>query len=405
MCLDSNNFCIHNCKCKPELNASSINMPEILNGLTELYLSAGSKFARGQKSCRKIMADFRNHVSILVETWEDEDAFRGPRFRPLPNLRVLRFNLGNTRSNDYPSAGPKAILQELLNSTPKLEELTLCMHEESQDWELSSKTLKILKYSVWLYPHEESDHPRPEPPKVHSFPSKILGRFSKYLEKLELGFPYFAEPQGYAKIVDISFPNLTHLTIHEGYKYDVDDFLDSTHLPKLTHLSIAGMLSTRQLGHPGITSLALVSDTCYLRNETAASEIVDFFPSVTKFKLTLEVKHYTGTEGSRTKLGKTMVAFGAWALANGQVVVQGVTPEVVAAILAGLTEWRGLKNTSILFKTSEKFDNFVLTDRIRDELVACRAIRHIDLSGFSMDEQTRNDLTELIARWNLPVSC
>lgn len=66
--------------------------------------------------------------------------------------------------------------------------------------------------------------------------------------------------------------------------------------------------------------------------------------SVTEFKLKLKLKTYTEVcTGiiAISKLRDTMAAFRYWALARGQVGIKGVTSELVAAILDGITEWRG----------------------------------------------------------------
>lgn len=44
----------------------------------------------------------------------------------------------------------------------------------------------------------------------------------------------------------------------------------------------------------------------------------------------------------------------------------------------------GLKNTAVRLIEPSEFDNFEFSDRLRDALVACRTIRHIEMSGFSV---------------------
>lgn len=58
-------------------------------------------------------------------------------------------------------------------------------------------------------------------------------------------------------------PNLTHLTIHDADMYDMKDFLDMNHLPKLTNLSIRGgrisqLFKTCDRRHAGIKSLDIL---------------------------------------------------------------------------------------------------------------------------------------------------
>lgn len=72
---------------------------------------------------------------------------------------------------------------------------------------------------------------------VYSFPSRVLERFSKSLEKLELGFPDFAEPQGYVKlkVCALLVTFLLHISVEKLCVY-ICNYLIITHL--YTHIVI-----------------------------------------------------------------------------------------------------------------------------------------------------------------------
>lgn len=52
--------------------------------------------------------------------------------------------------------------------------------------------------------------------------------------------------------------------------------------------------------------------------------------------------------------------------------------------------YTGSRNTSLGFQKSQEFDDFELTNHIRDALVACSSIGQIDMSGFSVRSQWFN---------------
>lgn len=145
--------------------------------------------------------------------------------------------------------------------------------------------------------------------------------------------------------MNFSAPNLTHLTILDADKYDLENFLDVTHLPKLTNLSvrhyrISQLFQTSQRCHEEVKSLELdISTYCYQKDALVASAIAHLFPSVTEFKVKLKVETYT--ELFTTDLAEAVGSFRAWELAKGEIIVNGVSPDVVAAVLEGVTRWRG----------------------------------------------------------------
>ncbi|XP_035711810.1 uncharacterized protein LOC118437120 [Folsomia candida] len=272
--------------------------------------------------------------------------------------------------------------------------------------ELSGTTLKILKYR-YVDRNKSYRISNLDPyyvPWIDFSLSKILERFANSLEKLELGPSDFET----AQILNFSALHLTHLNIHDAEQYDLKNFLDVAHVPKLTHLSvrhhhISQLFKTCHVSHSAVMSLELDTSTyCNKEDILAAAKIAYIFPSVTEFKIILKVEPYP--EVFTTDLAEAMGSFRSWELNRGVIVIEGVSPDVAAAVMEGLMEWRCLKNTSLRFKKSPEFDNFEMTDRVRDALVSCRSIRHIDMSRLSMDEQARNDLKELIARWNLKIS-
>lgn len=119
-------------------------------------------------------------MPILIESWGNEGALKAPKFHPLPNLKVVSFKLiGDKWKNNHLSVGPRAILQELLNSAPKLEELIITVNNANPDLELSSTKLKTLKYNVTFNSKGFFNLP-------NSVLSQILERFANSLEMLEL---------------------------------------------------------------------------------------------------------------------------------------------------------------------------------------------------------------------------
>ncbi|OXA48099.1 hypothetical protein Fcan01_17276 [Folsomia candida] len=385
-------FLDYNCDCMPNFgrilkadpqSLDTISMSAISNLLTELHLSAGDQVCVGRGSPGVRHRTLPNRFSILVDGWGNADSLSAPNIRPFPNLRVLYFKLWGECHPHYPTVGQKAILQGLLNISPKI--LKYRYVDRNKSYRISN----LDPYYV---------------PWIDFSLSKILERFANSLEKLELGPSDFET----AQILNFSALHLTHLNIHDAEQYDLKNFLDVAHVPKLTHLSvrhhhISQLFKTCHVSHSAVMSLELDTSTyCNKEDILAAAKIAYIFPSVTEFKIILKVEPYP--EVFTTDLAEAMGSFRSWELNRGVIVIEGVSPDVAAAVMEGLMEWRCLKNTSLRFKKSPEFDNFEMTDRVRDALVSCRSIRHIDMSRLSMDEQARNDLKELIARWNLKIS-
>lgn len=86
-------------------------------------------------------------------------------------------------------------------------------------------------------------------------------------------------------------------------------------------------------------SLELDTSTyCNKEDILAAAKIAYIFPSVTEFKIILKVEPYP--EVFTTDLAEAMGSFRSWELNRGVIVIEGVSPDVAAAVMEGLMEWR-----------------------------------------------------------------
>lgn len=135
-------FLDYNCDCMPNFgrilkadpqSLDTISMSAISNLLTELHLSAGDQVCVGRGSPGVRHRTLPNRFSILVDGWGNADSLSAPNIRPFPNLRVLYFKLWGECHPHYPTVGQKAILQGLLNISPKVEELNMSMFDGCAD--------------------------------------------------------------------------------------------------------------------------------------------------------------------------------------------------------------------------------------------------------------------------------
>ncbi|XP_021966086.2 uncharacterized protein LOC110861290 isoform X2 [Folsomia candida] len=339
--------------------------PEISKFLTKLVIKIEEivlpKLGEGWNTFK-----FRNRLGILVEKWGDDEA---PQFRSYPNLKTLVCIIRSPwRKGCHVGVGASTIVQGLLNSAPNLAEVKTRINFYP-DFTLCKK-LKILKY--------EFDRMRiyPDPPAV----SKMLNTCSNSLVRLTLdGFQGADKTNKLAQISNYFAPNLTHLTIVYSEVNFLLSCLDVAHLPKLTHFAIKGIVCA-------------YVDT---RDVQAAAKIVHLYPSVTKFKMS--VGH-----GARNfeHLKEMLNSFGEWNLSMGKIVMSSfMRAEHVAAVLEGMAGWRGLQNTTLHFRKG-----LVMFDRARNALLSCGSIRHIYVHGAKMVQEDREDLRELIAQRNLPIS-
>ncbi|XP_035715594.1 uncharacterized protein LOC118438882 [Folsomia candida] len=390
--------CVRNCKCQSKNPAcfSVIVMPEVSKILARLEIYTDNVYGPRLNETWTGY-NFRNRLSILVEKWGDDDLMGAPRFLPLPNLRSLSFQGRDSLPNKENSAGEVTIFQGILNSTPNLEEVAITANFYP-DFAPCTK-LKILKY--------KSICGQTSGKSADKFPlSEMLAKCPNSLEKFTLGV--WEEPVGQcvpvanSEILSFGLLNLSHLVIKAAELYEIEDI---SRLPKLTHLtlktvtygvSMSKMFQNYHSRHKGITRLELEFMPSEDEQDTQAAEkIVKLFPGVTQFKINLD---------GAQNLAKTMRPFRAWRLASGEVNIEEVkSADVVAAVLEGLAEWRGLRNTKLVFR--ETYQGFILqmSDRVRDALVLCSSISNIHL-GIPMDKETRTDLNAFIAKYNLPIS-
>ncbi|OXA48533.1 Oligoribonuclease [Folsomia candida] len=342
-------------------------------------------------------------------------------FRPLPNLKVFSLRMFSGCRNPSSRAQMSTICQNLINSSPNLEEFEL----HSTFYVDLTACGKLKKFTFNYDPTGSFEFEISETTKMlesgrTSLESLILNYTMENDDSIELNF---------------YFPNLTHLQTNAADVYVLKDSVNTTNLPKLTHFSmstidypfqfeISGMLSRYHLRHVGITSLDICCKNHFPRignNEDgeAARRLVDLFPSVKELKFNLKIVVFRDYDQYFFDLMEIMRSFGEWELSRGEVdfhlkACQG--PEIndhherdfvslfIIAVLRGMTGWTGLANTSLKFSTDwRRPAEFRLLDEVRDAILSCRTIRSLAISGLLMDAETKNNLETFIREQNLPI--
>lgn len=165
--------------------------------------------------------------------------------------------------------------------------------------------------------------------------------------------------------MDFVLPNLVHLTITAADVYRIEDSLNTTNLPELTHLSVSFyrcrdlsvMAAYQHAHHDGITVFH-VGCTTHVEssdeNGHSAVKLDNNFPAVDEFKLKLRMRLGDNVEHDFRTLKEAMESLGGWRLKSGQVDVQFVgyqtngidlyevfASKVMIAMLDGLKGWKG----------------------------------------------------------------
>ncbi|XP_035711966.1 uncharacterized protein LOC110855379 [Folsomia candida] len=238
--------------------------------------------------------------------------------------------------------------------------------------------------------------------------------------------------------LDFHFPNLTHLKLEASMAYEIEDSLNITNLPKLTHLwisasnNISVMIENYHSRHAGITSLH-VGCAFYPENENndgqASVKLVNLFPAVNKFKLNVAIEFILHEDPfnpySRLQfdvqaqdllsLKETLQSLAGWGLTCGGHVeiklnwLRGYCPPedldlVGTSVLQGVSEWRGLENTDVKFVNNWVGGQFALLDGMRDALLSCRTIRSVTCDEFEMSENDAAEFYAFIGENNLPMN-
>ncbi|XP_035707617.1 uncharacterized protein LOC118435540 [Folsomia candida] len=178
---------------------------------------------------------------------------------------------------------------------------------------------------------------------------------------------------------------------------------------------ISKMVETYHLRHTGITSLE-VGCTHYAEfvnvDGQTAGKLVTLFPGVKEFKLKLGIGSWSDWYGPEDflNLKEIMRSLSDWALTSGKVEIRikrvrkDLNEKFIIAVLEGMTEWKGLKNTSLRFYGCNVREKFRILDAMRAAILACNTIRNVAIEGFPIDDKPLEAFREFIRENNLSVS-
>ncbi|XP_035712385.1 uncharacterized protein LOC110855760 isoform X1 [Folsomia candida] len=420
--------CYDICKCPPDLTNLLSNfvllLPQISDQLETLRFFHVNAFEPLQEIWSSY--DFRNLTQILIKVnglCLDKRAPPPPtmaKFRALPNLKVFHVEMWPEVRNSLLMTVVTTIFQNLVNSAPNLEDFYL---DAMFYLDLTPcGKLKTFRHNYFSMAGFQLQIPEM---------TKMLASCRNSVENLTL------ENAGWSDDpmeLNFRFPNLTHLKLKAGYVYNINDSLNVTNLPKLTHFSItsidtssecdiAMMLENYNSRHVGITSLHVgCSHNPEIGNNwdgPAGDLLVNMFLAVTELKLCMLMEFYSDFDQYFLPLGETLRSFGNWELTRGQVEfdMTFASPKsinypdqefgslLIIAVLRGMMGWRGLATTSLQFTGHRcNYAEFRLLDEMRDALLSCSMIGSVVIAGFLMDEPTKDNFRTFIRQHNLPIT-
>ncbi|XP_035714107.1 uncharacterized protein LOC118438278 [Folsomia candida] len=334
------------------------------------------------------------------------------QFRLLPNLKVFHLNISPGCEKNVAKSLMSTFCQNLVNAAPNLEDFDL---DATTFCDLTGcrklKKLRVIYYSTGRFQFKLSEMMKMIESCRISLESLILDLIGNDINPTEL---------------DLNLPKLTHLMLNAPDGRIINDSLNITKLPKLTHFSISNihtnilqcdisaLIKHYYLRHKGITSLDVWCDYYPDRAGQAAERLADLFPAVKQLNLALGLRKVGDSDQYFLALREMMHSFSDWDLTCGKVefaIWCGVVSEIssaqlVIAVLGGMAGWRGLTNMSLKFIAGPlpHRPELRLLDEMRDALLSCRTIRSMDFTGFLMEEETKDNFQAFIREHNLPIS-
>ncbi|XP_035713615.1 uncharacterized protein LOC110857199 isoform X2 [Folsomia candida] len=397
--------------------------PKIARYLEELEVKIYSSFLPGlHKLWRSKSHLFENltkiSITVLLSSDENQGTILTASYPTMANVRVILIKMTNQYETEQDEMAA-SICQKLLNSTPNLTEMEV---EASfyLDFAPSKKLSKLTYAFVQFF-----DWDTEEPPGVME-----IGKMAKMLESCresltELSLSHVGEKIDDEEDDDMpqpqtlslpSFTSLTRLSISSMEVYRLGDCLSATHLPNLTHVSLAGcvqldftlsdIFANLLQPHVGITSLDL--DAVYDGDEhyvDIGTEIIRVFPAVKmlQLKLTISVHLLVENYDDIRLLKKTLRNFAPWELTSAVVQIHKVRSSgVVLGTMQGLRRWKGLAHTEVRLYADKQ--PFVLGEILKEVLLACREIKLLKMLGFLMKNRDEYEFQEFIEENSLPIT-
>ncbi|XP_021952718.2 uncharacterized protein LOC110849595 [Folsomia candida] len=343
----------------------------------------------------------------------DIDVILQMKFHPLKNLKFFSLKIFPDYIPHLSGAIFSPLCQKLLNAAPNLEEFDITMNfhpDLTPSGKLKELRFKYFERSSWASAAINMAET-----------TKMLENCSDSLEKLTLDH-HLGHPSVFQ--LNFNFSNLTHLNLDAVGVCKIEDSLNPTNLPKLTHFSInswrniSKMMAAYHLRHPGITSLS-VGCTHHPESESQDGQtfgkLVNLFPGVKEFKLKLRIQVIQEVPAVLPEvlpLKEMMKSLSDWELTSGQVDIHGarrrsheeLNEKAITAVLEGMTGWKGLKNTSLRFNGYTVDGKFKTSDGMKAAFVACWSIRNVAIVGFQIDDETLENFRGFIKKNKLPVS-
>ncbi|XP_035707648.1 uncharacterized protein LOC118435552 [Folsomia candida] len=265
-------YCLRDCVCsRTEVQFNrilpsnfAILLPQIFDKLSTLKVNVENRF---NPHLHEMWSNYQfpnlTRISISVtlanelDLEEHVDVMLQMKFQPLKHLKVLSLKIFPNFDDHFSGVVCSPLCQKLLNVAPNLEKFDITMN-----------------FFPGLTPCRKLKELRLDYCECHDLPNvhvdipemaRMLENCRDSLEKLTLDYLCGNLP---SLLLNLNFPNLTHPCIDAAYVYKIEASLNTTDLPKLTHLSIKSLcdisitIGAFHLRHPGITSLSVNCGHC-----------------------------------------------------------------------------------------------------------------------------------------------
>ncbi|XP_021961723.1 uncharacterized protein LOC110857437 [Folsomia candida] len=294
---------------------------------------------------------------------------------PQPSLTSLKFTINSEFRLDRTTGCHEfhPLIQILIDAAPNLTTLDVAASLYPNLEGCSS--LKVLKYKFGTYYNYNI-------PDINlDNVIKMLAQVKDSVIVLELALDSLSTTLKQIQTVwDVPvMSNVTTLSTRSINTYQIRDFFDEDHFPKLKTLSIHQGTGTSHANlwgqHGEIQSLSVV--VWSLRDKEFVGKLIRVFPAVKKLELRLEIAYHT----SVSDINQTIEPFQIWDLERVNVHVatelQGVYP-VLIQVLKAMSLMKGVK--SVLFTgIFVKEDNF--TPHVEDLILHSRGLTSVEMSG------------------------
>ncbi|OXA64451.1 uncharacterized protein LOC110856651 [Folsomia candida] len=336
------------------------------------------------------------HVGIF-SAWKRDIASTIPaeacqNLPPQPSLTSLKFEALSHLQHDLITGCNEfqPLIQVWLDAAPNLTSLDVVTSFYPNLEACTS--LRVLKFKLIMCCNEHYPHLN------LANVTKMLAQVKDSLVKLELchrvnDYDSMQQIQSAEEVPVMS--KLTSFAIDAGEVYQVRDFYNEEHFPKLRSFSVQkGLKLFSHLNlwsrHRGVHSLVLIID--YVSEEQEfVGKMVDLFPAVKEFDLRLDLTVLTFTGDMTTTMfyyepswtsaaiHQFMKPFQMWDLERVNVSVEVQESALLIDALQAISVLKGVKRVQFCFPCKDNtMDNFSAT--FQDVILHCRTFKSVEIT-------------------------